>query len=299
MSAEEEKDDKKDAQQEENIKGQLDGIPTVPDDEIDDTQTYQPEDAQMKDDEGDGQSHDEEEKKKKKDKEKDEKGDGKEHEEPKETPTRKSDEGRGKPDHPQQDAQTPGSLGENTLFGAIPFEQELAMLQEFRDYILQAPAFTMDEYTKMSREARDVTQENLCKVLGKILEIRELIADPKGEHLKAMPSLDKESKDAHKKIEQQLAMAEEVEKKEREREKDKEKWRQQAKKGFEGMFSSVSRNSGGKEDSKSRSRGSKADSKSRSRGRSRGTRLRSGSLEQIVISSVKPSAKRVNPIEKI
>ena len=273
MSADEEKDDKKDAQQEENVKGQQEAIPTVPDDEIDDTQTYQAEDAHMKDDEGDGQSYNEEEKKGKRDKVKDGKGNGKEHEEPKETPTRKCDEGRDKPDHPQQDAQTPGSFGENTFLGAIPFEQELAMLQEFRDYILQAPAFTKDEYTKMSREARDVTQENLCKVLGKILEIRELIADPKGEHLKAMPSLDKESKDAHMKIEQQLAMAEEVEKNEREREKEKDKWRQKAKKGFQGMFSSTSRNSGGKEDNKSRSRGSKEDSKSRSRGRSRGIRL--------------------------
>ena len=36
MSAEEEKNDKEDAQQEDKIKGQLDAIPTVPDDEIDD-----------------------------------------------------------------------------------------------------------------------------------------------------------------------------------------------------------------------------------------------------------------------
>ena len=83
MSAEEEKDDKKDAQQEENIKGQLDGIPTVPDDEIDDTQTYQPEDAQMKDDEGDGQSHDEEGKKDEKDKKKKKKKTGRSTKSPK------------------------------------------------------------------------------------------------------------------------------------------------------------------------------------------------------------------------
>ena len=273
MSADEGKGDKKDAQQEENIKGQQEAIPTVPDDEIDDTQTYQAEDAQMKEDEGDGQSCDEEEKKGKRDKADNGEGDKKEHEDLKETPTPKCDEGFDKPDHPQPDAQTPGSFGENTLLGAIPFEEELAMLEEFRDYILQAPAFTKEEYTKMSREARDVTQENLCKVLDKILDIRELIADPKGEHLKAMPSLDKESKEAHRKIEQQLAMAEEVEKNQREREKEKDKWRQKAKRGFQGMFSSTSRNSGGKEDSKSRSRGSKADSKSRSRGRSRGIRL--------------------------
>ena len=165
------------------------------------------------------------------------------------------------------------------MLGAIPFEEELAMLKEFREYVLQAPAFTKEEYIKMNREARDMSQENLCKVYDKILDVRELIADPKGKHLKAMPSLERESEEAYMKIEQQLAMAEDVEKDEKEREKEKEKWRQRAKRGFHGIFSSTSRNSGGKEDSKSRSRGSKADSKSRSRGRSRG--IRRGNLEQI------------------
>ena len=279
MSAEEEKDDKKDAQQEENTQGQQEAIPTVPDEELEDTQTYQVEDAQTKEDEGDGKGRDEEEKEGKRDKAENGEGDKKEDENPKETPIPKCDGGSDKPDHPQHDAQTPGSFGENTLLGATPFEEELAMLKEFRDYVLQAPAFTKEEYIKMNREARDMTQENLCKVLDKILDVRELIADPKGKHLKAMPSLERESEEAHRKIEQQLAMAEDVERNEKEREKEKEKWRQRAKRGFQGMFSSTSRNSGGKEDSKSRSRGSKADSKSRSRGRSRG--IRRGNPEQM------------------
>ena len=90
-----------------------------------------------------------------------------------------------------------------------------------------------------------------------------------------MPTLERESEEAYIKIEQQLAMAEDVEREE------KEKWRQRAKRGFYGMFSSTSRNRGGNEDSKSRSRGSKADGKSRSRGRSRG--IRRGNLEQMAV----------------
>ena len=224
MSEEEGKEEKRKAQQEENAHGQQDAIATVPDEEREATQAEQVEDAQTKEDEGNEKGREEEEKDGKSDKVKNGEGDKEEDENSKETPKAKSDGGSDKHDPSQNDAQTPGSFGENTLLGAIQFEEELAMLKEFREYVLQAPAFTKGEYIKMNREARDMSQENLCKVYDKILDIRELIADPKGKHLKAMPTPERESEEAYMKIEQQLAMAEDVEKDEKESEKEKEKW---------------------------------------------------------------------------
>ena len=152
MSEVEGKEEKRNAQQEENAQGQQVAMTMAPDEELEDTQADQVEDAQTKEDDGNEKDQEKDEEKdaeddKDKDGKKDKEGDGN----PKETPEVKNDETSDKPDPLQNDAQTVGSLGENTLLGATPFEEELAMIKEFREHVLQAPTFTKADY-KSRRE---------------------------------------------------------------------------------------------------------------------------------------------------
>ena len=126
---------------------------------------------------------------------------------------------------PKTSMQTQGTVGDETLNTAVPFEGDLVIIAQLRDHTADIPNVSKSDYKQMSRKERDSYEKKLHEAFQKIDAVKEFATKHGKNFCKSVPTIKKESEDAFTTLDHRINDIEEVQRDESESEKSRSRAR--------------------------------------------------------------------------